>query len=431
MVFNRGSAKNSASTEGRAVPDQSRPPVTDNSSSPYRWVMLAAIWLIYFSFGLVASSIAPLVNVIVSELQISLSRMGTILGAWQFAYLFTAIPLGLAVDRFGLRRSLTIGVMIIAASAFLRGTADNATALWIAVAVFGLGGPLVSIGAPKVISQWFGSHQRGTAMGIYMTGPAVGGIMSLTLTNSVLMPLIDNQWRLVFLIIGSVVLLCGLFWLVVNRPATSQSKAARRAQATPADWSVFTRLLKVPTVMIVLLMSIAMFVYMHGLSSWLPAILRAKGMSASTAGFWASIPPLAGIAASLLVPRFAVGRRLFILLTGACIAALLSSILLQSLDESVLLLALVLQGIAASSMVTLTMLVLMESPSVGSRHMGAAGGLFFTSAQIGGVSGPVGIGFIADQSGGFSAALASVSLVCILLIGFSVLISRSQGQVDC
>lgn len=388
--------------------------------------MLAAVWLIYFSFGLVASSIAPLVNVIVHELNISLSRMGTILGAWQFIYLFTAIPLGFAVDKFGLRRSLTIGVLIMAVSVFLRGSAESATGLWIAVAVFGLGGPLISIGAPKVISQWFGSQQRGTAMGIYMTGPAVGGITSLTLTNSVLMPLTNNQWRYVFFIVGGVVLLCGLFWLIVNKPAVSQSHAARSQHARPADWSVFTRLLKVPVVVIVLLMSITLFVYLHGLSSWMPAILRSKGMSASTAGFWASIPPLAGIAASLLIPRYAVGPRLFTLLTGVCITALLSTLLLQSLNEPVLFVALILQGLAASSGMTLSMLVLMENPSVGSNHMGAAGGLFFTSAQIGGVSGPVGIGYIADLTGGFSAALAGVSVVCVLLIGLSVLVSKYQ-----
>ncbi len=423
MTFKRGSATHLPPESGPV-----RASSSDHSDSPYRWVMLAAVWLIYFSFGLVTYSIAPLVNVIVHELEISLSRMGTILGAWQFIYLFTAIPLGFAVDKFGLRRSLAIGVTIIAASAFLRGTADSATGLWLAVAVFGVGGPLISIGAPKVISQWFGSQQRGMAMGIYMTGPALGGIASLTLTNSVLMPLIDNQWRLVFLIIGSGVLLCGAFWFAVNLPAVSQSHARPKTHTAPADWSVFARLLKVPVVAIVLLMSIAMFVYLHGLSSWMPAILRSKGMSASTAGFWASIPPLAGIVASLMIPRYAIGRRLFTLLICASVAALLSTLLLQSLQQPVLLLALVLQGIAASSLVTLSMLVLMESPSVGSHHMGAAGGLFFTSAQIGGVSGPVGIGFIADLFGGFSAALAGVSMVCLVLICFSVLVSKYQNS---
>ena len=44
--------------------------------------------------------------------------------------------------------------------------------------------------------------------------------------------------------------------------------------------------------------------------------------------------------------------------------------------------------------------------------MGVAGGLFFTMAEIGGVLGPVGIGVIADSTGGFDAVLLILSIVC-------------------
>ena len=59
----------------------------------------------------------------------------------------------------------------------------------IAVMIFGLGGPIVSAGAPKVVVSLFEGSARGLAMGIYMTGPAIGGIVSLTATHPLLMPL--------------------------------------------------------------------------------------------------------------------------------------------------------------------------------------------------------------------------------------------------
>ena len=91
--------------------------------SGYRWVVLAGVWLLYYCFGLVISSIAPLVDTIVRDLQISLSTMGRILGAWQLVYLLSAIPIGIAIDRFGLRISLTVAAVVIALSAMLRGIA--------------------------------------------------------------------------------------------------------------------------------------------------------------------------------------------------------------------------------------------------------------------------------------------------------------------
>ena len=163
-----------------------------------RWVVLAGVWFLYFSFGLVVTSLAPLVDVIISELDISRSEMGTILGAWQFVYLFAAIPMSLVLDKYGEYVALTAGAILIATSAVFRGIAPDPMLLWIAVAIFGLGGPLISVGAPKVISQWFASTERGLAMGIYMTGPALGGIFSLTLTNSFLMPLFEYAWRYIF-----------------------------------------------------------------------------------------------------------------------------------------------------------------------------------------------------------------------------------------
>ena len=47
---------------------------------------------------------------------------------------------------------------------------------------------------------------------------------------------------------------------------------------------------------------------------------------------------------------------------------------------------------------------------------GNAGGLFFSAAEIGGVSGPVAIGVIHDVTGGFTVSLWVLTGVCALLL---------------
>ena len=74
--------------------------------------MLAGVWLIYACFGLVLASMAPLVQVITEDLQLSLSAMGSILGAWPLVYIGAAIPAGTLLDRFGLRRSLLVATLL-------------------------------------------------------------------------------------------------------------------------------------------------------------------------------------------------------------------------------------------------------------------------------------------------------------------------------
>ena len=170
------------------------------SASPLRWAVLAGVWLAYYCFGLTIVTLAPLVAEISTDLGLSHSQMGVVLGAWQLVYIGSAIPLGILLDRTGVRRGLMFAFIMIAVSVVLRSQAVGYASLFLAVAVFGLGGPLVSVGAPKTISLWFEGSGRGMAMGIYMTAPMLGSIAGLSLTNGLFMPLMDGDWRAVMLL---------------------------------------------------------------------------------------------------------------------------------------------------------------------------------------------------------------------------------------
>ena len=136
-------------------PATTPPQHATTEANPYRWVMLFLVWLLYASFGVTVATIPPLVEPIIDDLNMSSTQMGLVLGAWQFVYIFTALPLGAIVDRFGVRRSLGIGIIIVWVSLVLRGLAVDFYTLLFVVALFGVGGPIISIGAPKVVSLWF------------------------------------------------------------------------------------------------------------------------------------------------------------------------------------------------------------------------------------------------------------------------------------
>jgi cyanate permease len=163
-------------------------------------------------------------------------------------------------------------------------------------------------------------------------------------------------------------------------------------------------------------MSVGIFFFNHGLNNWLPEILRSKGMSATQAGYLASVPAVFAVMASLIIPRLAIpGRRIWIL----CILFMscgLSSLMLQAATGPILPVALVLQGLARGSAMTLSILVLLDIPEIGSKRAGVAGGIFFSAAEIGGVMGPVSIGILSDMSGGFSSALYMLTVVSAALL---------------
>jgi predicted MFS family arabinose efflux permease len=77
--------------------------------------------------------------------------------------------------------------------------------------------------------------------------------------------------------------------------------------------------------------------------------------------------------------------------------------------------AIVVSFVARTALVPLLVMTLMDHPDVGPARTAAATGLFFTTAQIGGVAGPLITGILAEASGGFRLPLIIHSLVMVAI----------------
>lgn len=405
--------------------------VPDNSvglgASGYRWVVLGGVWLTYFCFGLTTASLAPLVKPITAELGIGNATMGAILGAWQLVYLGAAIPCGMVLDRLGARMALLLAALIMGASGAARGLASDATLLFVAVGLFGIGGPLISIGAPKLVAERFEGASRGTAMGIYITGPSLGAVTALSLTNGWLMPLTGQDWRMVLFLYAGFVAMSGIIWLAIASHPAAGVKVAGAVEGKKFDLGAFREILGLREVRIVLVMSIGIFFINHGFNNWLPELLRSRGLSPAMAGYWASIPTVVGVVGSLIIPRLATPERRLRVMTLLFISALAASLLLHLGPGPGLGVGLLLQGIARSSMMTVAILLLMETPGVPKERLGLAGGMFFTAAEIGGVLGPLTIGTLSELTGGFSVPLMAVTGICVVLLGMIAVLKRARA----
>ena len=401
--------------------DTIRSPTQD----PFRWVMLFGVWLIYYCFGLIVASTAPLVKPIVEDLDLSLSAMGSLMGAWPLLYIVVAIPAGVFLDRFDIRRALLISAALIMASGLLRAVAVDYFTMFIAIALFGIGGPLVSVGAPKLISAWFEGKERGLAMGLYITGPGLGVITTLSLTNSVLMPLTGDSWRACMLIFAALAAVGGCTWFFIARHESSKADEHLHTNATlRGQIDLFKSLLRLPPVRIVLLMGVGMFAFNHGLNNWLPEILRSGGMSAVQAGYWATMPIAVGIVGALIVPRFATPQRRIPILVTLLSCAACSALVIGLAQGDMVAAGLFLQGASRSAMVPILLLVLMDSEEIGSQRMGAAGGLFFSVGELGGVLGPLTIGTLADLTGAFTVSLMMLAAIAATVAALALRLGR-------
>ena len=394
--------------------------------APRRWVLLAGVWTLYFCFGLTAAAMAPLVGVVSADLGLSRTAMGSVLGAWPLVYIAAAMPAGAVLDRFGMGRALLAAALLIALSGALRAFAGGHLSLFLAVGVFGLGGPLVSIGGPKLITRHFAADEHGLAIGIYVTGPALGGISALSLTNSLVMPALDHDWRRVLLVYAGITLAAAVLWFLIGRDEgrVAARAAGERRESQPA---VFARLLRLPVVRLTLLLGVGIFFFNHGLNNWLPEILRAGGMGAAQAGHWAAIPTAVGVLGALIVPRLATEPRRVPVMIVLFVCAGIATLLIPTAGWT-LALGLSFQGIARGAMMSVALMVLMDTKQIGPQHMGAAGGLFFSAAEVGGVLGPLTVGWLADRTDGFGASLWMLSAVCAVLVALALALAKLRSK---
>ena len=107
------------------------------------------------------------------------------------------------------------------------------------------------------------------------------------------------------------------------------------------------------------------------------------------------------------------------------LAAGLATTLLHTSPGLQLAFGLCLQGLARGAMMTVALLMLVEIPNVGPKRAGTAGGLFFTAAEIGGVTGPLVIGFLHDLTGDFSYPLNVLTVITFLLLGLLLALQKT------
>ncbi len=373
--------------------------------------MLALIWLVYMPFGLVIGALAVLVTPIVKDLNMSFSQWGLVLGAFQLFFIGFSILAGNLLDRWGIRKSLMVGVLILTVSACLRYFSNGFGTLYPIVALVGIGGPMISAGGPKVIAQWFEGKERSIATGIYVTGASVGSLLGVALTNSVVMPIFNNSWRITFLFYGAVTFVISLFWWFLSRELKPITTAAKMGVI-----KTMTHIIKIRNVQLILVIGFLTLAIYHGYSNWLPKILQNGGMSPSSAGFANALSVFAGIPATIFLARF-IPRQF----RGRAIAlsALVYAVALCGLIETSGLLqylSLIIIGISSALLIPIILLILMDSSGISPEFLGSTNGVFLCIAQIGGFLAPYALGALFDKTGDFIVGvfvLAGLSIVTI------------------
>src|SRR6186713_1287448 len=181
------------------------------------WWALGILCFVYVLNFLDRQLLSILAKPIQDDLGVTDGQLGRISGLY-FAlfYCFIAIPVGWLADRTNRVKVLSIACALWSAATAACGMATNYPQLVAARMAVGVG---EAGGVPPsyaIISDYFPSGQRGTALGIYNFGPPIGMALGVAFGASIAAA---YSWRSAFVVLGAVGIVTALIvWLFVEEP---------------------------------------------------------------------------------------------------------------------------------------------------------------------------------------------------------------------
>jgi MFS family permease len=255
---------------------------SDYPSRPYAWTVVAILIATAVLSYTDRQVLSLLVDPIRGDMGISDTQISLLLGtAFAVIYGIAGIPLGFLADRISRRNLIFAGVSVWSLGTIACGFSHNFGEIFASRIVVGLGEAALSPAAISLISDYFPPSRRGTAVGFFLSGIAMGSGVAILIGGGVLhaielgalaaTPLAAYApWRMVLLVIGGPGLLWAMAIFLIREPVRHTAEGESAAGA--ADGSTWRATPWARVVPIYIVLAAASFVD-NAVGAWAPTLL--------------------------------------------------------------------------------------------------------------------------------------------------------------
>ncbi len=139
------------------------------------FMWLSATFLYCYQFFL-RSSPNVMVDDLMHDFQVDAEALGILASFYYIAYSFLQIPMGIMIDKFGLRRILTFSALTCSLGATIFGISENLLTAKVGRLFIGIGSAGVFLSCLKLITLWFPKRHFGIFVGFTMMMGTFGAI---------------------------------------------------------------------------------------------------------------------------------------------------------------------------------------------------------------------------------------------------------------
>ena len=155
-------------------------------NNSYRWIVLAVFMLAALVSQLLWLTFAPISSEAREIYGVDAFHISTLSLVWPLVFVITAIPVGIFIDKKGFKKSVGVGVVIMAifsiARVFSTYPSPNFTLLLISQTGCSFSQAFIFGSITKMTVSWFPENEQGIADGLATIGLFLGMMLALVLT---------------------------------------------------------------------------------------------------------------------------------------------------------------------------------------------------------------------------------------------------------
>ena len=181
------------------------------------WVAVGLLWLAGVGLRLTILAVPPVISLIQADLNLSGTEIGILSGLPIILFGIAALPGSLLVARYGALATLVAGLVITGVASGLRGAVLDVAVLYAATILMSGGIAIMQPALPLLVRQWLPQRVSfGTA--VYSNGLLVAETVAVLLTIPIVLPLVDNSWRLSLAVWGAPLIVIAALTVVLAPP---------------------------------------------------------------------------------------------------------------------------------------------------------------------------------------------------------------------
>lgn len=140
----------------------------------YRWTVLIFVSLAMFGNYYIYDSIAPIADMLKSELGFSDVNIGSLNSIYSFAAVFILIISGPIIDRLGVKKAIIIFASISSVAALITSLSTDLYVMLVSRLLLGIGSEPLIVAITTALAKWFKGKELGFAFGINLTIARLG-----------------------------------------------------------------------------------------------------------------------------------------------------------------------------------------------------------------------------------------------------------------